>query len=317
MFRLSIGRTRTILLWYPFFSAGASLFLPACQPAADTGDTSPPPESPTTLSAGENGEGMVIDLPVTATGLPSVFQHRGARADADWSQEAALRVIETISDTEREMLQAAQADLASATAPDAAIAALQKLQGINAIEVFPVIAQGYTHPDPQVRLEAITLLDRFSAPEANLLRLQALKDASEDVRLASLDTLGEFQSEPAQSTLVAALNNDMEEVRQVACDLIEDADPSTRLRLRTQSLRSAYADVVQRGLIDVQFSGLRSDMPEVIRLMDSPNAEVSELANTVVFSLVGEDFENSSSASEWWKQNRHRFSDDFAELVPP
>ncbi|MDB6139176.1 MAG: hypothetical protein JWO94_2248 [Verrucomicrobiaceae bacterium] len=199
---------------------------------------------------------------------------------------------------------------------DQALQLIDKAREFNSREVFPLIEVLLHHPDPEVRGNALSILEGIQDETALCVVSLALKDADPEVRLQAVEAAGRIVAPETAPVLKAAFKDADLSVRQLAFQTALHQSDSTKNSLIEEAVRSPFEDLAQAGIGMVEAQPAQGTIALMMDALSNPNPGVREKAHDTLYLFFHEDFPGAAVAKGWWVQNYRRYDENLVLKTP-
>jgi hypothetical protein len=239
-----------------------------------------------------------------------------ARMGKSWQPEP----FRTLTPDEEALLDAAMAKLKPANLEKGdALALLADCSRHPSRKLVDVVAAALTHPDADVRVAAIQVLDGSADAAILPVLQQAAQDADPLVRTAAFLAAKGLRGPEAVAFLTQGAQDSDPNVALNALDAATQFPAADAAAVLAPSVKAATAEVAQLAVMSLQAVAAKPAVPGLISALESPHPVAKAQAEMALFHMVGVGFSSRAEAEEWWKQNAATFDDKLLPvgLAPP
>jgi len=215
-------------------------------------------------------------------------------------------------------IEALLAKTGPGSSKQACLDALSQVASLPSARVMELLRQLQTHPDPEVRARALVEMEGIVDPAVLPMVSTALSDSNPDVRLQALEVLDRADpSLDSKSPLVGAMSDADSNVRQLALHVGLGKSTLVRQDVIAAAAGSRHADVVIPALSVMESEPDKRNVPLFFNALSHPEPEVREVAQDTLALTFHEVFQSAAQGRAWWATNQNRYSQNLVEEIPP
>ena len=168
--------------------------------------------------------------------------------------------------------------------------------------------------DDELLIEILDLIVEYEHPEVLDFARQAFESKDAEVRVAVMDALDYSELQDIAQLIIQGLHDKNEEVREAALYAVMDKEAVVVMEVVSESLKSDNI----RGRADIL--DVLDDFPNhqslelLFNELNSKNQDYKEAVNEKVFFFIGEEFESSEQALNWWASNKNNYDAALEEV---
>jgi hypothetical protein len=167
-----------------------------------------------------------------------------------------------------------------------------------------------SHPDEDIRAEALMLADGATSTASLKLFSDAMTDSSADIRRLAMETALQLVDPATRGLIDLGLQDGDQGVRQLAFHLAMNQHDELRQDVVSQSLGSFQEDLALAALVEAEAMPSKRILPQVVQSLAHASPEVRESAQEMLSLLFHEDFTSAEQAAAWWKANASQYDED-------
>ena len=280
--------------------------------SGQTGKESPPPGHPR-----PGGDQAVAGRTRTAPGGSTIAQFtksRFARVRTGWEEMPSTHLRPEPSALEARKLQDLSARLAKATDRAAFLAIVDEARDIGCSGVLGLVDRLLAADDPEVRGQAIGMLEGVTSPGILPLVAKVAADPDTDVRLEAITVAAAMKRGEALPILLKGMGDEDGNVRQTALCGAIDLEPTHRIEALKVAAASPREDVAAAGLAFIEAEPSPDTVPAVLRALDHGSATVRQQAHEIVALTFHQEFPTGVEALAWWEKNKGNYDENLVLL---
>jgi hypothetical protein len=194
------------------------------------------------------------------------------------------------------------------------VLALQELGGRDdpgALDLLRAVASSTERPAEE-RIAALEALAELPRAEHLPAVTAALEAANEEVRAAGVWLLTQIQADSALPLWQRVMSDASPELVTLAFAALPEAPERLQVEAAATALRRGEPWITEQSLLVLGGITSKKAVEALIPMVD--HATSGDLAHDGLMFLVGESFENSSSAQRWWLANKGKLDETLQPL---
>jgi hypothetical protein len=172
--------------------------------------------------------------------------------------------------------------------------------------------------DPGVRGAAVEMLANkgFYSPDIVPTALKAMNDKEPSVRQKALDACIKVTDPAVNDVLIAALNDEKEDIRTAAIQMTAQKKMDIRLPVLEAGLASQYEDVRAGSATELMNTASKEAVDSLLPYLNDSKPEFRDTIQSMIKSLVGQEFDTYEQGKAWWDSNRDKLGNDLKPIDP-
>ncbi len=280
--------------------------------SAQTGKESPPPGHPRP-GGDQAASGRTRAAPGGST-IAQFTKSRFARVRAGLEDLPSYVLRPEPSATESRQLQDLSERLAKATDRAAFLAIVDEARDIRCSGVLGLVDGLLAAADPEVRGQAIGMLEGVTSPGILPLVAKVAADPDTDVRLEAVTVAAAMKRGEAMPILLKGMEDEDGNVRQTALCGALDLEPPHRIGALKVAAASPREDVAVAGLAFIEAEPNPDTVPAVLQALDHGSAAVRQQAHEIVALTFHQEFPTGVEALAWWEKNKGNYDENLVLL---
>jgi len=218
------------------------------------------------------------------------------------------------TDAESRKLQDLSDRLGKATDRAGMLAILNEARDMRCAGVLGLVDRMLSTDDPEVRGQAIGMLEGVTSPGIVPVVAKAAADPDADVRLEAITVAAAMKRGEALPVLLKGMEDEDGNVRQTALCGAIDLEPPQRAEALKTAAASPREDVAVAGLAFIEADPSPATLPAVLRALGHGAAAVREQAHEIVALTFHQEFPTSVEALAWWEKNKGNYDENLVLL---
>jgi hypothetical protein len=173
--------------------------------------------------------------------------------------------------------------------------------------------------DPDIRAQALMLVDGVTTGEILPLIEKGMKDANLDVRQLAIETALPVKSPGVEKLVVEGMLDSDMTIRQTALQVGINQKGELAERALVAGIASQHEDVGMSALALAENELSKRLLPAVMGALEHSSNEIRESARETLYFFFHESFASRQAAERWWTQNQSQYDNDLVftgEIVP-
>jgi hypothetical protein len=187
---------------------------------------------------------------------------------------------------------------------------LSTVRHLESAEILRLVRALLEHPEADVRLTALTLVEGCNDITLMPLVEQSLADPADEVRLEALELAQHLSTPTLEPLLQRSLADSNPNARQLALHSALKQGAAVKERLLDAASSSPDPQLANAALAFTEATPSKGSIQRFFQALDHPSASVRTSAREMLTLTFHQDFSTAKQAQAWWKIHATAFNDD-------